>query len=737
MITYSQFGKAGRLGNQLFQYASLLGMKAKYGCQLALPGWEVAHYFSAPFPALRLAPPQLRINEASFSYSGDEFDKHAAEYGTKVVDIGGWLQSEEYWTHCKADVLAALTFQPFIKDAVRHKFRTAFEKPMIAISVRRGDFVNNPNYALLPINYYLLALYDNFKDLSQYNIMVFSDDIPYCKTHFAGLENVFFAETSPIEQLCLGSHCRHFIISNSTFSWWMAYLGEKEGTKVIRPNYLFEGDLLRQHSDKDYWPKRWSVFDHKTTDGDTKKLDLRDVTFTIPVHFDHKDRRENLALNVCMLQRHFDTNIIVGEQGPRLFDGFAAHCRYHYFEGMKQFHRTKMLNEMAFMSETPIVVNWDADVFSSVCQIYESVRAIREGRMEVCYPFDGRMARVQRGLFQSLEKALDVGIFGAFSFRGTQEGEQASVGGAVFFNKSSFFDAGGEDEHYISYGPEDVSRFERFTRLGYKVGRIPGIIYHLDHFIGPNSGAGNPYFAFNHALLKKEQEMSKLELRMYVDSWPWKQVYDAHYYDTILEDAVLSWEKIWGHVGELEENVERVIDVGCGLGEAIFKLKEAGIEAYGVDHHISKEKLLINPCQYAEYDLTGDEPFPFKEKFDLVICAEVLEHIPDRYAEKSVQLLCELGDLVLFSAAIPGQGGHNHVNEQFQSYWGYLFGKNGFSPAACNLRELMYDDEEIEIWYRNNMILFAKSETASAPYRLDFVHPKLFTNVVQSLKHRK
>jgi hypothetical protein len=98
--------------------------------------------------------------------------------------------------------------------------------------------------------------------------------------------NVHFADElgckKDIEQLALMSLCDHFIISNSTFSWWGAYLGEKEHSKIIHPAYHFAGKLLQTSNAKDYYPERWINFDHVG-----KRIDLSDVTFTVPVSYDH------------------------------------------------------------------------------------------------------------------------------------------------------------------------------------------------------------------------------------------------------------------------------------------------------------------------------------------------------------------------------------------------------------------------------------------------------------------
>lgn len=512
-MTFSRLGhpRRGRLGNQLFQIASTIGLAHTYGHDYAFPVWNYSNYFIGEWPIW--APPEQggkEVPEKHFHYDPSGFT------GSTDYDVDGWRQSLRYWKDHEDKVRGRFTFAPAFLQKVRKRFKKALERSTIAISIRRGDFVDNPNYAQLPAMYYVMALLEEFPNWQEYNIILFSDDIPYCKIHFEGLPGVYFADGSDIEQLCLMSLCQHFIVSNSTFSWWGAYLGEKEGTKVVRPVRNF-GPKQAHLSERDYWPDRWVIYNHEG-----KRLNLTDVTFTIPVFIDHTHRKQNVDLCVCMLQRDLDTNIIVGEQGSRVLGYMGAHCRYVDFNNLRYFHRTRMLNEMAALAETPIVVNWDCDVFVTPLQLWLAAERIRNGD-DVVYPFDGRFARVPRAWFPKLEKSLDLGIFQDTEFNGKNgHGRTTSVGGAIMFNRQSFFNGGGENEYMVSYGPEDWERNYRFKALGYTVTRVDGALYHLDHWCGPNSSSHNPYFRRNKGELDKIRAMGDQELETYVLSWPWR-----------------------------------------------------------------------------------------------------------------------------------------------------------------------------------------------------------------------
>jgi hypothetical protein len=728
MITYLK--SKGRLGNKLFQVQSLLGLAEKYGHELKLPKWELMHYFDIDIPEFTGGVNCKGVREPNFHYDPDFWQDQLTKHPN--VDIVGWLQTEKYFGSKR------LRFTEEHKKRVLSKFN--FTKPTIAISVRRGDFVDNKNYYQLPISYYIGALLEHFPDYKDHDLVFFSDEPAYIQAHFGCLENAHFPKLSPIEQLILGSQLDNYIISNSTFSWWMAYFNEGKG-KVIRPYKNLSGPLEAIHNEKDYWPENWIVYEHEG-----KKIDLKDVTFTIPVSYDHPDRKQNLDLSLCLLQRDFDTNVIVMEQGGDKFQYVKEWAKYEKFEG-KDFHRTRMLNLMAEQAQTDIVVNWDADTFLPPTQIFQAVEKIREGS-DMVYPFDGRSARVPRsGNFAKLEKMLDVGIFGGTEFRGMDKYD--SVGHCVFFSRQSFINGGMENENMVSFGPEDVERYERFKRLGYKVERIKGPVYHMDHYVGQNSSNRNPYFKSNWQELDRIRVMSDEQLKDYVKGWKWAHPYTEEYYQTIIEKAIKSRDEVFKALPYLAEKrvtktkvcsfvsyenfnpeFKTVIDIGCGCGEWGVEIEQFGVEKYiGVDH--KAPKLLIPKENYIDFDLTSGKEFPVKERFDLAMSLEVAEHLPESCAKYLVDTLCSLSDYILFSAAIPHQSGVNHINEQWQTWWEQLFNQNGYYASEQPLRDLLHDNENCEIWYRNNIVLYSKHFKGKVK---DFVHPELFINLINHYK---
>jgi SAM-dependent methyltransferase len=731
----------GRCGNQLFQYASLIGLSKKYGCDVKLPRWKYSQFFQHPPDQIDYIAVDKLVEEPHYHYEQEFWERHNEDFKSKTVDILGWLQSEKFFQDSKDEVDRRFKFTQDVIESVRLKVnKSMFDKPVIAISVRRGDFVDNPNHYLLPINYYIGALMKCFPDFrEQYNIMMFSDDLNFCKLHFQCLQNVFYADgLSAIEQLCLGSFCHGAIISNSTFSWWMAWLMERRlgAVTIVRPNFVFDGEQARTHSDKDYWPDRWTVFDHKIMDN---RIDLSDVTFTIPVNYDSPDRRQNVDLSIKMLLHQFKTNIIIGEQGAiKRFDYTGDLVKYVHFSEMKVFHRTKMLNDMASMAKTPIIANWDADVFVSPVQLIEAVESIRRHESDGVYPYDGRFARVPRRLYKQILNKLDIGILSGQHFEGMESIASKSVGGGVIWDRQSFIRGGMENENMINYGPEDAERFDRFTALGFKIRRVGGVMYHIDHIKGTNSSVTHPHFVSNESELDKIRLMSADQLRNYVSRWPWAQRYDASYYGGILEESVRSRDVVLNLLKRMGIPMQSVVDFGCGLGHwgRDFYSKFGGMYL-GVDFEVPMDQLVIPKEYYQEHDLRtpfmSDTTFTSDGKYELVLCLEVAEHIDETYADQLVDTLCRVGKYILFSAAIPGQGGVNHVNEQWQSYWSKKFWDRGLFLHKTDIRREIYNDSDVAVWYRQNLMLFTMDHQDSydGGYKPDFVHPDMYMNLMK------
>jgi SAM-dependent methyltransferase len=151
-----------------------------------------------------------------------------------------------------------------------------------------------------------------------------------------------------------------------------------------------------------------------------------------------------------------------------------------------------------------------------------------------------------------------------------------------------------------------------------------------------------------------------------------------------------------------------VVDVGCGTGGWLKVWQELGVQdVVGVDGlHITDEQLHILATQFERRDLS--RTWYLGRRFDLVQSMEVAEHLAPGTGPEFVASLCALGDVVLFSAAQPGQGGEFHVNERPLAYWQALFEAQGY--RTFDLRCLIPNNKEVSKWYRHNSLLFANND---------------------------
>ena len=213
-------------------------------------------------------------------------------------------------------------------------------------------------------------------------------------------------------------------------------------------------------------------------------------------------------------------------------------------------------------------------------------------------------------------------------------------------------------------------------------------------------------------------------------------VYTSGFYDSYRDASLKSARKIVPHALRFS-GAKSVADVGCGVGTWLRVVKDSGITDYlGVDgDYVEKHMLEIEPDRFRPHDL--QQAFRADRRFDLVLSMEVAEHLPPDRANTFIDTLTSLGDVVLFSAAIPFQNGTNHVNEQFPDYWKDRFRERGYVVVDC-LRKLVWNDPDVEPWYAQNALFFVKEERlneyphlAAARATTDesflaLVHPKIY-----------
>jgi len=196
--------------------------------------------------------------------------------------------------------------------------------------------------------------------------------------------------------------------------------------------------------------------------------------------------------------------------------------------------------------------------------------------------------------------------------------------------------------------------------------------------------------------------------------------YQDSFFEYHLQGAIASAENV---IPVLLEYVSpaSVIDIGCGIGAWLKIWQSKGVkEITGVDgDYVNRKQLQIKEENFHAFNL------------------EVAEHLPANNADAFIDSLCKLGDVIVFSAAVPGQGGTMHVNEQYPEYWANIFSKKGYVPVDC-IRHRIWNDNRIQWWYRQNILFFVK-ESVLANYpklneaykgignnALSFIHPELY-----------
>jgi len=172
-----------------------------------------------------------------------------------------------------------------------------------------------------------------------------------------------------------------------------------------------------------------------------------------------------------------------------------------------------------------------------------------------------------------------------------------------------------------------------------------------------------------------------------------------------------------------------VVDFGCGVGGWLKEFERYGVSDYlGVDgDYVPRHMLKIPADRFRPADFRNMDGLD--RRFDLASSLEVAEHLPEDRAKPFVAALVEAAPVVLFSAAIPLQGGTDHLNEQRQSYWAKLFAEHGYIALDC-IRPMIYGDLRIQYWYRQNILIFCHPDkrppactAVASSYELDRIDP--------------
>lgn len=254
-------------------------------------------------------------------------------------------------------------------------------------------------------------------------------------------------------------------------------------------------------------------------------IDLRDVTFTIPLRYDTEDRVGNFHATLSFLTKNIQTTVYVIEEDvvPK-FQYLCMkyqNCRYQFVKTNDiLFHRTKLLNIMAKNSTTPYIVNYDIDCLVGLDKYQIAINSLRNNEYDVMTGFDGFTWNVPRNLHDTIAKSGSISWLTIDQCKCANIADKA-MGGIVWWNKSKFIEVGMENEHFVSWGAEDQERVHRAQKLGMRYGKVPGELFHLEHRRLLNSWMNHPLMKNNDDEFEKVKNMSPEDLRTYVNTWPW------------------------------------------------------------------------------------------------------------------------------------------------------------------------------------------------------------------------
>jgi len=189
-------------------------------------------------------------------------------------------------------------------------------------------------------------------------------------------------------------------------------------------------------------------------------------------------------------------------------------------------------------------------------------------------------------------------------------------------------------------------------------------------------------------------------------------VYDQGFFAAQGEQSLRSARVVAGAICQLF-GPKSVVDVGCGRGGWLRAFTELGVhDICGIDgDYVDRKNLLIPESSFVAENLT--KRFDIWKSYDLAMCLEVAEHLPGSAGARLVHTLTQAAPLVLFSAAVPGQGGSHHINEQWPSYWRSLFAAEGFK-LFDPIRPLIRHNSSVQWWYRQNLLVFASPGSIGA-----------------------
>ncbi|MDY0907444.1 alpha-1,2-fucosyltransferase [Pedobacter sp. CFBP9032] len=271
----------GRFGNQLFQYFFIRGLAKKLRVSFfinnSIDEFQLQKYFilkdyNSKTNYFKLLFCKLNLKFKTRKYSKiDESElllNSQLDLNNKLYS--GYFQSEKFFIQSEKNTKDWIIIKPKFKISFSRKYAFLFDgtKKIITVHVRRGDYkklghwwkINLGSENLtLPINYYMNTL-NTIPELDKYNLLFISDDIDFVKREFRMFHNAQFIEDSLINDFQILLKSDILILSNSSFSWWGAYLNDQINKQIFCPRYWL-GFRIREEYPKNIIPSTWIQID--------------------------------------------------------------------------------------------------------------------------------------------------------------------------------------------------------------------------------------------------------------------------------------------------------------------------------------------------------------------------------------------------------------------------------------------------------------------------------------------
>lgn len=259
-----------------------------------------------------------------------------------------------------------------------------------------------------------------------------------------------------------------------------------------------------------------------------QKIDLKDITFCIPIRIESSHRMRNLKTLLKYLDTFFDTNYIVLEAdvSSNFKNDVNIDNLNHIFVEDEDviFHRTKYINEMLHQVKTTYAAIWDTDAIAPIEQIQEAYEILQNSNNTMVYPFSGNFVCLNELVSIHFCNHMNINSLKSGCYFANYTYGFYSVGGAYMISTQKYLKAGGENENFYGWGPEDAERNVRIQILELGVKKVEGPLFHLFHTRGINSRESDKENGLNSVKeFCKVCAMSTSELNYYIKTWNWNK----------------------------------------------------------------------------------------------------------------------------------------------------------------------------------------------------------------------